>query len=361
MALKKVKQSFGPSSEEHNKIKIYALITVIMIVGAIAFTLFPKGTSLQQCEGAVLSTNRDNCLLNIATSTKNSSICGFISGSLKIDCYTNIAKATNNESLCTVAATIDPSSGGECSLAIVNSTGDYTICGGISEPYKDKCFFKAATKASNLQLCGSISSSSIMAACNSTILLDQAYYTSNISYCARVSNSLSKSFIQDVVTNTSAVFANLGRNFSNILSELAILPGQNLSSRDLCYISLAYKLKSNTYCSYASQEGESLCNMVANQTAGNLSAASTNFTAMLNSCKQLTQYQSFCTTYVLLDKAVATRNVSICSGFPTFTSWQCYDSLAKTYSNATYCSYITNSTQNNECLLSIQIGSIKTS
>lgn len=356
MAIKKDNQNDELPLEERRRIKLYALVTLVLIIGAIIFASLPKGTRLQQCEGIALSSNKDSCLMVVAISTKNSSICGMMHSGIALGCYINLAESTQNESLCAKAYLINQTSGGECSLNVANATSDYSICNTLSEPYRDTCLLKAATKSSDPQLCAMISNGNSMAVCSSSIAIGRAYYTSNASDCAIVSNSLDKRLIQNVITNTSGVFSHAVGNVSTLISEFAVLPNQNVSSRDLCYTILASKLGNSSYCSNTGPQAEKLCGVAANQTTKNYSSNNMNFTALLNNC-QLTQYQSYCTTYVLLDEAVLTKNVSICAGFPTYTSWQCYESIAKNYNNATYCSYITNSTANSACLLSLNIKS----
>ncbi len=356
MAYKNDKQKMEVSEEEKRNIKVYAVITLILIGVALLFIIFPKGTLLQQCEGIILSINRDACLSNIAISTKNASICGMLSHEASVGCYATLGESTNNITTCEKAYLIDQARGAKCLLKVVSLTGNFSVCGGLVEPYKEKCFFDSALRLHDPQLCSLLSSNNATL-CNSSIGINRAYFNTNISYCGSVSNSTNQNFLQQLITNTSSVFVTVAGNLSILVSEFAFVPNQNLSARDLCYITVAAKVGNSSYCNATGVSARNLCQILANQTAKNLTPESVNFTSMLQNCKNLTQYQSYCTTYVLLDEAVLTKNLSICASFSDYTSWQCYASIAKRYKNMSYCGYITNSSANSACLFSLNTNS----
>src|ERR1019366_2344647 len=94
--------------------------------------------------------------------------------------------------------------------------------------------------------------------------------------------------------------------------------------------------------SISSNQLSSLCyyNIAGGSNATNSSP--TNYTKILQSCKQTGNYSNFCMQSVLIAKAVVTKNTTICKNFPAPTSSQCFISIADKYKNSYYCSLITN-------------------
>ncbi|HVA82631.1 MAG TPA: hypothetical protein VNF06_00510 [Candidatus Aquilonibacter sp.] len=339
------KSQVTQQTKSENTIKLYFIITCAVVLIALLFLLFPKGNQLEQCLGIILPSSQQSCLSQLAYSTMNQSICAYIQGSGSGSCYSNLAVANQSSALCQKAGSNQ--SIGECISLIALQRQSTSECNSAPQPYRDLCISSVATSDLHIaSYCNTIRNSTIRAECVSNISLNSAALTLNSSLCANVSNSTNKTLISTVSVQNQALFSKV--NSTAALSSLASSPflAINYTLRDMCYLFVATKTNNSKLCLSAGSYAQSLCNY-------SLSGATQtpqNYTQLLAACSQSAQYKSECTYYVQLSQALSTKNVSICASFPAPNSWECYSALAQTYSNSTYCGYITNSTANNSCV-----------
>ncbi|MDE1869504.1 MAG: hypothetical protein KGH71_00775 [Candidatus Micrarchaeota archaeon] len=332
-----------PTSAE-NTIKLYFIITCAVVIIAFLFLIFPKGSALQQCLGILLPSGQSSCLSQLAYSTMNQSICSYIQGADAGGCYSSIAVANHSTALCHMAGSNQ--SIGSCISLIALQAQSTAQCDSAPQPYRDMCIYSVATAELKVaQYCYQIQNNTIRTECASTISLNAAALTLNPGFCANVSNSTNKTIISTVSAKNGALFSEV--NATSTLSSISSSPfiSINYTLRDMCYTFIAIKTNNSKICLNAGNYARSLCNYSLSGSP----PAPQNYTQLLAACSQAPQYKSECIYYVQLSEAIATKNLSICAGFPSPNSWECYSALAQTYGNSTYCGYITNSTANNSC------------
>ncbi|MGI0141481.1 MAG: hypothetical protein ACREBF_02405 [Candidatus Micrarchaeales archaeon] len=335
-------------TENARRLKLYAAITIILVMVAMAVSILPKGTKLQQCDSILISQNKNVCLYTLATSTDNQSICQDVQGGQQSTCYTSVAVGTLSPSTCAKAGSSANVS--ECTIQVAQATNNSALCSNINPQYSDGCYLIMAVKLNSQALCASVINQTSRESCSSAVDIDLASSTRIASYCANTSTTTNKTILTSVMNMAAAAFAGNQTQLISIKG-LVLTPISNYSVRDVCYSVLASKTSNSTYCSDASPAGQTLCNYSVN---GAAAAQPENYSQLLNSCNELSQYKTTCTRAVLLAEAINTKNVSICASFQGMVSWECYTSLATKYTNSTYCGYITNSTANNACLLQLQ-------
>ncbi|MDE1856054.1 MAG: hypothetical protein KGH49_02355 [Candidatus Micrarchaeota archaeon] len=338
-------QKTSEEGNEQSRLKFYAIIVLIIAALAVAVSVFPKGTALQQCTSIIITQNRDSCLYTLAVSTGNNTACSQIQGQSQGSCYSAVAVATRNASMCSNSGSNQSVSG--CIIAVANYTSNPNLCASVPKGYADGCYSELAVKMGSFGTCAMIANGTIRAACSSALDINTAFSSINASICKNASASADRTFLSYVFNMTRKVFDSPNQTVLTELSSIAFLPGQNYSAHDLCYAAVAYRAGTTSPCIGAGQSAQALCTYAAQ----NYTSQSLNYTQLLSSCKALQKYSTQCTQYVLLSEAINTKNTTICASLPQQMSWSCYDSLASTYKNATYCGYITNSSANSDCLL----------
>ena len=337
------------SSDSARKLKLYGAITALFVLLAIAVTLLPKGSALQQCSSIILGQSRDSCFYSLATSTQNQSLCALIAGSSSGACYSSVAESTLSPSTCQMAGSNQSVS--ECITFIAQATNNTLVCSSLGPTHMDGCVTSLAVRSGSLSTCATESNDSDRQVCVSVVNLDLASATLHPAYCMQVSNSSDKATLAAILNQTRGLLSGNNSSVLSSISSLAFLPNQNYSARDICYTILAARTSNSAFCGNESASAQGLCTYaVRNYT----NSTPTSYSQLLSNCGQFMQYRGMCTQYVLLAEAINTKNVSICAGFQSSFAIQCYSSIAARYNNATFCGYIRNSTANNACLLQIK-------
>ncbi len=342
-------------SADMENIRRYGLILVFLAVIAVIFAIITSGISHGRCNGILIQQSKDTCLLALATSTNNASICSELGSSYATQCYVQIALATSNYALCGNAYKYDNASGSSCYAYFANQTGNAALCSYVKEPGRDQCFVQAAIRTYDVSYCHSVLNSTEKVVCTDSVSVNTALKLDNVSYCSSINGTYSSN---ETVGLIAGITGAQKHNASTLYTESAYFeyfPQNVYSKSDICYFLFsAIEPKAN----YCAKINDTYVQEICTGGQSQVGATTTSYTNssyynnLLASCSDNASTQSLCQMSVLLLEAVQTKNTTICSKFNNTVSAECYGSLASTYSNTTYCGYISNSSEEYSCVLS---------
>jgi hypothetical protein len=334
------------------RLKIYAALTLLLILAAaVSFLLAPEsgGGSLSSCDRLILSGSRYTCIMALALSQENASLCGGLGGAYADSCYSQVAEKSGNARACgDVQNTTEASL---CFSSIASAENNYTLCSSAQEPYASACQSGVAVRLGDYSLCGQISNYTYGSECSSIISTRYAVRTGDAAFCANASASNDRNLTDYVIANLSAnsTIGSLQSNF--LLSSLSVLPNVVYTARDYCYIVLASKTLNPALCAYVSPgETATICGREAGAAANTTSSTTQNLTELLRSCSQAGNYAQQCQQAIVLSKALSTKNATLCTMLSGQQETSCYDLLASTYANSTYCDYISGQGAQSSCI-----------
>ncbi len=364
MARRPNRESEAPEKGERRKILQYIGAVSALGILALALLLVPKGNATAgSCSPILIAQDRYPCIMNLALSTENASVCSQLPPPYSAGCYVLIAENESNPSLCRAAAEANTTSGSECYGYFVNSTLNYTLCNYVGAQNINACFAGVAAKTGNPGICGYVNKESAAAACATEVKIISYAGSGNFAGCESL-----RGYVNQSVFDYVAGYSDAGQGYANnlyvALSYLFMNSSARFYGNDTCMaISAAYSSNSG-YCGHiANPELGSICNAYIqpsaqqNQTAirpANYSSqnATSLLRSYLSSCENLTSpNKTACMSIILATVAVDTRNASICSGLSMNLSSECYSAIASTYNNATYCGYISNKSVQYSCVL----------
>ncbi len=352
----KDKSHIASMIEKDEKLKLLAFAAAVVIVISLIVALAtPGGTGIERCNSVVLSVNREQCVYQLALSSENSTLCGNLSQGDMNSCYLSVAEATKNSGPC---YKIGYASGiASCVNAVANSTDSYRECYGLSGTYRDSCIGLIALKDRNASLCTQISDALNDTICSSSINFAEALQRRNASYCSKVTATSDQNITASVLDESG--MGNYSLAYSNVSDYsfyLAFLGNVQFNSRDFCYLSFATQFRNKTSCagiSNSTLQQSCLAAMIYTPSTSNSAIFNAlNYTPISNICSNSSLGRGSsknCSSFVLLLKAVSTRNTTLCSTLPLNFSYECYATLASQYYNASYCRYIKNVTLSNAC------------
>ncbi len=341
----------------------YALIAGVVVILAIVFSMLANVIGNGNCKGILLGPSRDTCMFALALSSNNYSICKSLVGSQDAQCYLQISENTGNSDLCRNASQYSSEWGNQCYLYFENKTGSASYCSGVVGTEHSSCLAASAIYNYNLSYCSEIPNFTQSDSCTQAVSMNSALRSNNASYCAALSGTYSGN---ETLYLLGSLEGTAKANASGLYSESTIfmyMQGNSYLKSDICYLFFSTLVGSANYCPMITNSGiGTICDSVASNahlstnTSNLTSSNSTNSTAyyrtLISECSnQSASIFSMCSNAVLLVEAVHTKNATICSHFSGALNAQCFEGLAKTYGNATYCSYIRNSTYDYSCAL----------
>ena len=349
----------GKPPESDRRVMVFALAGALVLLAAVSFLFIPRGTGVKACNSTLVLQNRYSCIESLAISEGNGTMCSLLQEPYADNCYQTIAMNTSNAVMCGYISSNGTAAA--CYSYIGESRDNASICGQIrgNATSAGACIYHVAAVTEDAGLCSIISGHNKALSCYSTVYLEKAVYSSNLTACAYIASNNDTNITEYALQNANlSRFPGVDANITTYLEKTAFL-NATLGARDACYMSLAFSTGNSIYCGYT--QGRNLsasCRLAFSQKSkANTNAISTaNFTALLGMCSGQSN-QTQCTDGVLYLEAVETRNVSICgklSQADTYGHYQCYYAMAKEYNNTRYCSYITNSTLNSDCVLAVE-------
>lgn len=355
---------------EQERLRIYVLITVILIVIAAAVSLLSsyRQTGVGGCLGILLASSRYSCLSSLALTTKNASICSKISGEGSSSCYDNVAQAGLNATACTMIPNENQTY--SCELYIANATHSSGPCNYLSGKFQAYCKEYVATRFSEISACSGLNASE-SPVCSSAVDFSIAQNLGNQSYCSHVSNTSNTNLTTRIV---NLVLQDGKQKVSNgifSVNPIYYLEYSNTTFKadDLCYYSVAISDGNSGAC-----EGISNSTLMSdcvssvsssssqNSTSAEIANITRNVSGLYSLCTSasIQQNSSSCTSFVDITEAVLTKNASYCSKITVPESkYQCYSSMASAYENISYCGYIPNATANSACIQAINFSVTK--
>lgn len=338
-----------PKMETTQRERMVALAVVAATLAIVAgFTLVATsgGTPLSRCNGILISQQKAECLLALANSTKNASVCGYLASSLAGQCITNIALLSGNASICDGIPSNSPTYAG-CLTGIGTAKHDSSYCSGLGEPYLSTCAYSVASgeNFSDISVCSMIGNASLNADCNAKSHYNHAVLFRNATYCSYLPKAYNYSLVSYISQSSARLFG-----FANVTSTLTYL---NTSPSSYCYYNLALLNYNKSLCGSVTGQLGTLCGYQLSTPASyNASAANSitlqNVTALCSKAPQAAQ--GVCSYALYIYIAVAQRNATVC-GMIHAAQYQnaCYAGIASKYQDSSYCSYIQNSTERIAC------------
>lgn len=359
------KTSLQQHNEDRAKIVKYAMIVAALVIVAAAFYLIPKSGSTN-CSSILIGQSQDNCILALAISTQNATLCSSLPSQNAQECYVEIAQSTGRYQLCGNVSSYNREGADQCYMYFANKTDNANICGYVTSPDNYQCLFKIAINTRNASYCHGIHNSTQLLICNDSIALSRNLAGANAGYCAALNGTYNGTDVLGLIGN---VKVKSGSSLGNTAADsmyFSAYPNFTYSKSDICYYFFS-TLGGRSYCqdingtivkylcrsSFGQGFNFTSSINVTNNSTGINSSTSSNYTSLLAQCSLAGNFSSMCTTSALLSKALQTRNASICSQLPALVSTECFDSLASKYQNETYCSYIGNSSQKYSCILGV--------
>ncbi len=339
-------------SKAHENLKLYALIAGALIIIAIISTIVTNvAVPAGRCGGIIQQQNY-NCLEQLAYSTSNSSMCSSLPGSYGDQCYSAIAENTKNQTLCSKIS--DANTSGTCTIYIASQTKNPDLCSALNRNMMQVCINEIAVSLKSPATCARSVNLTGKMTCLSAVYLQNAVSHTNSSSCAMIQSNNDSG----ITYSSIGLLTSQSYNYVNLTQVLSYLAFSNASvgARDLCYMYLAYSTTNKAYCADVSQNMSTICNSTAshfNTISYNSTAGPSNFSAFMNLCNQQANVTQ-CENTAKYLQAITAKNLTDCKNLTTVYSSQCYYTLAQEYNSTKYCSYITNSTFNNECINSIK-------
>ncbi len=356
------KTSLQKHSEDSRRIAKYALMVIALAIVALALYLIPKSGSTN-CSSILIGQSKDNCILALATTTNNATLCSSLPSQSAQQCYVQIAQATGRYQLCGNVSAYSQAQGDDCYMYFANKTNNVHICSYVSAPSNYQCLLKVAIDTQDASYCSAIYNGTQFTICNDSIGFDKKLELANASYCSALNGTYSGT---EVLGLLGSVKGGSGASIGSIGTGslyFSAYPNFTYSKSDICYYFLS-QLGKSSYCNDINSTivkdlciysaGQSFNSTAsANVTKANATNSSSYYASLLSQCSLAGNFTPTCTNSVLLSEALQTRNTTICSQLGSLVSTECFDGLASKYQNQTYCSYISNSSQRYSCTLEV--------
>ncbi len=335
---------------QRERLIILAVIAIaLVIIAVVVLVAASAGTPLSRCSRIIVSQQRSACLLGLANATGNVSICSYLHGSQSEECVSGIALASGNPSLCS-SLSYNGSFYAQCVISTGMSSHTASYCLSLSEPYLSSCVYTIAEASnfSSVSECGYITNSSLRGECDAKSYYEEALKSRNASYCADLPSALNSTLVSYMAGASARVIG--------VSNASATLPYLNATTpMQYCYYNVALLGRNSAICSLAGSKLSAQCNATLSTSSSYTTGASNaitlqNVTALCSDAPA--SVQSLCSDSLYSYIAVKQRNVSVC-GLISSGIYQsaCYTSLARTYNDSSYCSYIQNSTLMSDCLI----------
>lgn len=335
--------------EEEKRILYVIATAALLLLALLTLALSGRAASaFSRCNGILLQSQKNSCFQALASSTENASLCNDITAQAQRNsCLADIAEAQSNVSLC---GEIDHTSTvySQCVLNVSRSTGNESYCQLLNGAYQSACAFGFAKARgfSNISSCYNISNSSMKNECIYLYYYSSALTSKDTHYCSLLPNT----------TNYTVLSLMLSENITNSTGlgiQQFAYSVLNASPQDYCYYSIATLTGNRTACSLTTGLLSEVCN--ATFVHANYTINMTNATSV---CASAPSYlKSLCISGFLTSEAIGTRNISKCLQISSMLyQYTCITSYATKYTNASYCSYIGNSSIQQDCYIDVASG-----
>jgi hypothetical protein len=272
-------------------------------------------------------------------------MCGGLVAQYADSCYGQVARSSGNAADC--GAIVDADLMGACYVSIAESSMDYATCANAGEPYASGCEEKIALELQDRRLCSGISNSTYAIECSSIINTRIAAATLSSAPCINVTRSSDKPLTQTIIENlTDSGILGYHPSGVSALSTIPLLPNVTYTARDFCYTLVANISRNFSLCNLVSA---GIAREICTSGSAASSNSTANYTQLIAGCSEEGTYAQQCIDSVRMTQAVKAMNASICGQLGT-QSTVCYTLLASTYKNASYCNYISDTSQQSACV-----------
>jgi hypothetical protein len=333
-----------PRIKENERLLLLAAFAAVLVIIAAISVIASSfhGTTLDGCKSIVLLNDRYACLLGMANSTKNISICSYLGGSYKNQCVSDIATETSNAAACSLINSTSayyPS----CVTAVSLELKNATYCSTLPAQDDSNCTYGVAnlTGFSSLSICGDIPNASKSSGCADRYYYNVAISHRDVAYCSYEPSAPNSSTLSYMIGAASGILG-LSANYTILLHYL------NTTPRSFCYYSMATLNYNQSLCSSTAGEISLLCNYNFNKVIVNTSLNLTNESYI---CSKVPSYaQNICRYSFLSYAAIKNRNYTDCEQISNLSyQYNCIAAIAIKYHDNEYCAFISNSTARGAC------------
>jgi hypothetical protein len=332
----------------YHKLKTYLALTVLLVaVALLSFLIVPQGSGVKVCMSYLLANSKYSCLSSLAVSSLNASVCGYLPAPYADPCYSQVAQLTNSSGTC--GRISNATSGYACTEAVATATGNYSLCGGIGEPYAGRCAQGIAVRLDRPSLCNVAGNATTAEECSSIIYIRRMLRYNSSGYCANVTNVANESVANYVIANVTYGLGSSLSGSSAAFESLAFMPNFTYSARDFCYNTAAVRTANAALCAdIANAEAASLC---SSQLATSTTTNSTmSYAQLIAVCSEyLGSAAQSCIREVEMGQAIATDNASECGSLGSLSD-SCFSQVAVKYGNLNDCNLIVNESARAACL-----------
>lgn len=360
----------------NEKFGIIGLVAVVLLIIALIIIFFnyakTNESQFNKCEAIILNSYKNSCLMSLANTTKNISICNNVDQINKNKCILDIANLKNNTNFCNLINNSTLSY--NCILNIGIKTQNQTICSNLNGSFRASClyYFAKLNNFNNINVCKSITNTSDQNICTNLFYYNEMIRTKNQNYCSNLLNQSNFTILNLMLNNNINKSVNLVNNIAktansssvnnNILNEagslnlivnssssIIQLMSYNITPQNFCYFNSAIISKNSSICSQTGNLGFACNNELSSQQISNKTS---NLTAQINNCNKLASYNltSLCSIGIYTTYAIKTRNISICLKISNIYEKNiCITNMALQLNNSNYCSYLNNTTIESSC------------
>ncbi len=323
---------------------LFAAILAAIAISVIVLTLPNPGVS--QCSHKVIMQSKYQCYTYYAIKEDNVSVCNGVQGLYRDECIN--AFAYNRSAIGACGMINYTPYKVYCFTGISAIRKNASGCSALTEPNRSMCLFGVAASLnfSTFQECTAITNTSYKSRCNSMYYFNRATRSMNASYCGYLPGYNNTDVLADVM--------GVSTNLTGAVN-FALYSNYNLTPFEYCYSRLAFLKHNISECYFLSGAPASICE----SQFANPSYSAVNISNMTASCGSLpADEQQLCLSGVSIYNALITKNMSICNKLNSSDSqYTCAVDIASKYGNATYCSYLTNSTLANNCYIYMRYNS----
>ncbi|MGC8537573.1 MAG: hypothetical protein ACP5MZ_01130 [Candidatus Micrarchaeia archaeon] len=326
------------TENEKRKFVLAIAATVIILLIAVFSLLLTRPTNtLSSCGSRAIPGLKYSCYEYFANQTLNASICSNLPAPLSYSCISNVALLSLNSSKC-IYSGLPTSYRDSCLEQVGISSRNPSVCAEMNSTNESMCAYGVAQAQnfSEASACSYINNNSLYDECYSRYYYQQAAVTKNYTYCNYLPNVPNATLMTNLLSSNS--------NLTSI-SNAYIYSYYNVTPQGLCYSNVAYLAKNKTICSALSGINSQLC------IEPFITIAPSNESTLLASCSKVpADLQEVCREGILVNEAVDNANISICLSLnQTNFKDSCISEVAAKVGNSTYCSYISNATEQEVC------------
>ncbi len=323
-------QRVAMSLTKQDRMKLTVLAVGIFVVLALAISLVTgaRSTPLQHCRNILLSAQRYQCFAQLANTTYNVSVCGYIGQQAsESSCVVGVAMRSGNVSTCYFNGT-NSTGAEECATTVALATNNVSDCQTISDAgYSSSCAYALGEKNGfdSLAYCSAISNASKSADCKNIYYYRMALSKLNSTYCGLLPSSKNGTPIDALVANYSG---NGAYNLTSLAGS-ATLATFNVTDQGLCYYKIAVAAANQSLCYHLNGTLNTLCRDFSSPE---------NLASLSNS------------TVTPLTVAAACAATGLTGGLLNDCENYMFVSVATSRHSVAYCSYINNATIKSQCI-----------